>query len=215
MTTSTFEFTLEDNAAIVSASKQLKARYRNFVEYEDVLQELRLWLFANYDRALRWREEKIPAHAHGTLVKALRNVGERYCRSEKAEIEGYEPVDEYFYSIPQIADMLTLYFDADWPCMKAIDYEHSDQGGLNIAPASELVTMVADVGKHFERLARHDKDLLQEVYAEGVATDKISVLSLEWDCTYSAAYSRVSRVVGRLRALLGGPSPYFKGALDE
>lgn len=198
-----------DHAAVSSASRILTSRYKGYVSFEDVQQELYLWLLGHYDRAERWRAEYSEKHAERTLVKALRNAGERYCRAEKAEFEGYTPDDEFFYSIPMVADLLRLSFDPEWvEPTSPIKEEDEYVGGAR--PASEnLVTMVADVGKALQTLPEADQRLLQRAYGPGVETgDVIAVLGLEWNITAHAADSRLRRVVGRVRAALGGPSPY-------
>lgn len=204
-----FEFTAPDHAAISSASKILHSRYRDVVEFSDVQQELYLWLFERYDRAERWRAEYDEQRAEKTLITALRNAGERYCRNEKAEREGYEAEDEFFYSIPMVTNLLRLHFDPDRFAPPGQDLEASPSG----VPANEggnLMTMVADVGRAYEALPIHDRTLLSRVYSgmHGEPEDVYAVLGLEWECSGKAAYLRVRRVVGRLRAALGGPNPW-------
>lgn len=201
-------FTNEDNAAVTSASKIVCSRYRGYVEYQDVQQELYLWLYENYHRAEKWREEHGARHAERTLVKALRNVGERYCRAEKAEQVGYHPEDEFFYSIPMVADLIQLYFTPGWMLPQGLEMAPVS-GGKPASEGGNLVAMVADVGRAYEALPAPDKELLREVYGGDVpVADAIAARSLDWAITYSAANSRIRRVVGRLRANLGGPSPY-------
>jgi DNA-directed RNA polymerase specialized sigma24 family protein len=204
----TFTFTNADHAAVASATKILKSRYREYVDYEDIQQELYVWLLGHYDRAEAWREKYETRHAERTLCKALRNAGERYCRAEKAEKEGYSTDDEFFYSIPMVADLLQLYFDPDWSQPNGIELTTTSSG----KPASEggnLMAMVSDVGRAFQGLPEPDRTLLGGVYGYGNRpNDEIAGLSCEWDISYSAAASRVRRVVGRLRAALGGASPY-------
>jgi hypothetical protein len=208
-----FQFTAPDEAAVTSATKILLSKYRGYVEYEDIKQELYVWLLANYDRAEAWRERYAVRHAERTLIKALRNAGERYCRHEKAEIEGYHTDDEFFYSIPMVADLLQLHFDPDWMIPNGLEMTRTS-GGKPASEGGNLMAMVADVGRAYEALPTPDKELLAEVYdGSSVVSDAIAARALMWDITYSAADSRIRRVVGRLRSKLGGASPY--GQDDE
>lgn len=211
----TFTFTNADEAAVTSATKILSAKYRGYVDWQDVKQELYLWLLTHYDRAETWRERYDERHAERTLVKALRNVGERYCRAEKAEIDGYSPDDEFFYSIPMVCDLLQLYFDTDWMVPNGLELTRTS-GGKPASEGGNLVAMVADVGRAYEALPAPDKTLLHYVYGgRYVVSDAIATLAIEWGVTYSAANSRIRRVAGRLRAGLGGASPYRKESEDE
>lgn len=200
-----FTFTAPDHAAVASATKILFSRYRNYVEYEDVQQELYLWLLKNFDKVDRWRTEYSERHAERTLVKALRNAGERYCRTEKAERDGYAVEDEFFYSIPMIADLLWLSFDEAWCAPKGIDY--TEQKSPSVGP--DLVTMVSDVTKAYETLPDPDQSLLRYVYGgDRTVSEAIASKSVEWGVSQSAANSRIRRVVGRVRAALGGENPW-------
>lgn len=197
-----------DHAAVASASRILYSRYRDFVAYEDVSQELYLWLYEHYDRAERWRGEFSEKHAERTLTKALRNAGDRYCRNEKANWRGYDVEDEEFYSIPMIADLLRLSFDPDWGMMSSLPLD-TEGGEQSTNPSETLRCMVADVGKAYGGLPDHDRALLKRAYDYDVETaDVVAALACEWGITAKAADSRLRRVLGRLRAALGGPSPY-------
>jgi len=203
-----FQFVEADHAAINSATKILFARYRDYIDYGDIQQELYLWLFLNYDKALGWRDSLSVRHAERSLIKALRRAGERVCRAEKAQAVGYAPEDEFFYSVPMVADLLSLYFDPNWMIPNGLElsqppaHKPPQEGG-------NLVVMVADVGKAYELMPQTDKVLLKKVYGRDVvSSDAIAGLALDWGITYSAADNRVRRVVGRVRAKLGGPNPW-------
>lgn len=205
-----FDFTNEDHGAVTSAAKILCSRYRGYVEYADIQQEMYLWLFKNYHKAQEWRSEYSEKHAERTLIRALRNAGERYCREEKAHRDGYMPEDEFFYSIPMVADLLQLYFDGHWMIPPALEMTKTS-GGKPPSEGGNLMTMVADVGRAYEALPAPDKTLLKNVYGgTRPVNDAIAILSIQWDCSQSAANSRIRRVVGRVRAALGGPAPYRK-----
>lgn len=204
-------FTTQDEAAVSSAARILRAKYRGFVEYADIQQELYLWLILNYEKVEGWRETRDEEHAERTILRALRNAGERYCRNEKAEQSGYSTEDEFFYSIPMVADLLQLYFDPDWMMPNGLELNDTT-GGTPAQEGGNLMAMVADVGRAYGALPPLDRDLLKEIYQnddQGVR-DAVALKSLEWDCSMAAANSRIRRVVGRLRAQLGGPAPWRK-----
>lgn len=202
------EFTEADLQALESASKQVAARYRGYVTWDDLTQECYLWLVQNYSKVLAWRDEYSELHAERTITRSLKNACERYARKEKAAVDGYEADDEHFYSLPVVANMLRLYFDPDRFAVPSIGLNQHVSGGNPANEGGNLMAMVADVGRVYEEMPLHDRVLLHTVYSSGDPTDNITVLSEEWKCTFSAANSRVRRVTGRLREKLGGPSPW-------
>lgn len=204
------EFTEADLSAIESASKIVASRYRGYVDFNDLSQEAFLWLVENYAKVLAWREEHSELHADRKVVKAMRNACERYARKEKAQMDGYEPADEFFYSIPVVANMLRLYFDPDRLTVPSRDFSPRVTGGTPAQEGGNLMAMVADVGRAYEALPAHDKGLLVGVYGSGDPADNIQFLANEWGITTGAADMRVRRVVGRLRERLGGATPYTK-----
>ena len=211
MSDTAIEFDNRDRAAIATACKILCSKYRGYVDRADVEQELFLWLWTHYDRAERWREEFEERHAERTLTKALRNAGERYCRKEKAAQVGYDPEDEAFYSIGMVADLLQLYFDDDWMIPQGLELTRTS-GGRPASESGELMAMVADAGRAYEALPAPDRELLFSIYGgkEGTVADATAAKSIDWGISYAAASARIRRVVGRVRANLGGPSPYGK-----
>lgn len=207
--TRTIELTEADYAAVSSVSRQLRSRYRDYCEFDDIQQELYVFLLKNYRKMQGYREEYADnqEYAHRLVTKSLRNAGEKFCRKEKAAFCGYEVEDEFFYSIPMVADMLQLYFDPEWtaPAMNVT-------GERSKKPPQEggnLMAMVADVGKAYEAMPISDQDLLRRVYdGSRPVRDAIALEALSWGITHNAADHRIRRVIGRLRAELGGPRPY-------
>lgn len=196
-------------AAVSSVSRQLRSRYRDFVEFEDVQQELYIWYLKNHRKVTKWEQEYHPKSVQRLVAKSLRNAGEKYCRKEKAAQTGYEPDDEFFYTIPMVADMLQLYFDPDWREPKGVEMTDKTSSGKPAQEGWNLQAMVADVGRAYEALPPSDQALLSFVYdGTRMVRDAITQLSLEWEVTPNAADHRVRRVVGRIRAKLGGPRPY-------
>lgn len=207
MSTTDVEIPKHVHAAVDSAAKQIRSRFRDYVEYEDVAQELYIWYLKHTRKVAEWEDQYHPKSVQRLLVKSLRNAGEKYARREKAAKVGYEPEDEFFYSIPMIADMLQLYFDPHWREPKGMAYDQVKTSGGEASDGMNLVAMVADVGKAYEALSATDQELLRYVYA-GDPRAAITVLALEWDITPNAADHRIRRVLGRIRAALGGPKPY-------
>lgn len=198
------------HAQVSSVSRQLRSKYRDFCEYEDIQQELYIWYIKHHTKVEKWEEELHEKSVARLVAKSLRNAGERYCRRQKAMLTGYEPEDEFFYTIPMVTDMLQLYFDPEWMEPRAIELTTSSSGK---APNEgwNLQAMVADVGRGYESLSASDQHLLREVFGGEVPVrDAIAWYALEWGITENAADHRIRRIVGRIRAKLGGPRPYIE-----
>ena len=196
-----------DASRVHSAARQLTSRYRAFVEYDDVAQELWLWVLGHRRKIEAWEEEYSAKVAERMVMKSLKNAGEKYCRAEKATRSGYSVDDEFFYSIPMVADMLMLYFDPEWtaPAMNVT-------GETSKKPPQEggnLMAMVADVGKAYEQMPAGDQALLMRIYGgEQPVRDAIAYEAMLNEITHGAQDRRIRRVLGRLRAKLGGPAPF-------
>lgn len=86
---------------IPRAAAPVYRRYKTWVHADDVRQQLWLWVMEHRDTTTRLLDT-----SDGYLVRRLRDVAERYARREKAARSGYRPDDEYFYTLPQIANLL-------------------------------------------------------------------------------------------------------------
>lgn len=196
------------HASVSSVARQLRAKYRGFVEYQDVQQELYIWYLKKHRTVDGWREKYEDKSVGRLILKSLRNCGETYCRREKATRLGYELDDEFFYTIPMVTEMLQLYFDPTWMEPKALELTTTSSG----KPPQEgwnLQAMVADVGRAYEALPAADQYLLSTIYDGSIPVrDAVAIQAVEWGITPNAADKRIRRVVGRIRAKLGGPRPY-------
>src|SRR5258707_6804938 len=92
-------------AAVASAAASVSSKWRQWVDVDDVTQELWVWVLANQDKAESLAEK-------GWLARRLRTVGERYGRRQKAARSGYSPEDECFYTLGQLLRILPEAFDA-------------------------------------------------------------------------------------------------------
>lgn len=196
------------HAAVSSAARQLKSRYRDYTEYQDIQQELYIWYLKNHRKVTEWEElyddEK---YVQRMVTRSLKNHGDKYCREEKARQCGYSTDDEFFYSVGQVGDLLQLYFDPKWMA-PAIDVtretsKRPPQEGGN------LMAMIADIGRGFDAMPEVDQELLRRIYGgELPVRDAVALEATANDIGTKAQDMRIRRVLGRLRAQLGGPRPW-------
>jgi hypothetical protein len=118
---------------VAKASRYVAYRYRRFVEYDDVAQEINLWLYskgrANVER---WLD---PEHPQQTtrIYRSMLDVGIKYAEAEKAETSGYKPDDVWWYTPQGVEGLLPLALNRSFRQQN----EH----------VGDLITMVIDIRK--------------------------------------------------------------------
>lgn len=163
-------------------------RFRNFVEPEDVRQEMRLWAYArkNYVTGLKTFH----------LTRALQRVGEGYARKEKAAKTGYSPADEVFYSMGVLRELLPIAVTDEPVVLRGVNPD--DKQGARRAgstPAFEYETAIADVRKAYKALP-DEKRLVLLLYVAGKEVPAVEV----------------TRAVRGMQRRLGGRRPIRSGA---
>jgi hypothetical protein len=97
------KITLDQQRAVESAVATAMRQY--WAEFDDVTQHLYWWIASH--------QETVERLEYGHLCRRLRTAAQRYCRREKAQRSGYEPVDEYFYSLAKLAKVVLDAFDPE------------------------------------------------------------------------------------------------------
>jgi hypothetical protein len=99
----------EIHALVRSISNRLGRQWKE--DRDDVAQELYLWIFDKLDYT--FFDDDLEDDEYEEKLKRFRSsiswAGERYCRRAKAEREGYNPSDEYFYSLPLLQELVCNY----------------------------------------------------------------------------------------------------------
>lgn len=84
---------------------QVWPRWRRWVEWDDVNQHLWVWMMTHGPTMETLEPEYV--------LRRMRTAAERYCRREKAQRCGYDPVDEYFYTWNRLLKILPDAFDPE------------------------------------------------------------------------------------------------------
>jgi hypothetical protein len=139
-------------SSVVSAASPVHSRWHRYVEWEDLIQQLWLWVAAN--------QEDVATLGPAQLTKVLRAEAEKYCRREKAQRAGYDITDEYYYTVGQLRRIVWDAFDPE-ATPPGEPYREDEQ-------YAEWVTAVADVRaairrpsyplKHYTALREHVTD---------------------------------------------------------
>lgn len=193
-----------DEDLIRPTAARFSRRYR-MVERDDIAQELRLW-WIEHQRTVKRYLESEERDERGKLQTALNREAEKYCRAIKAQVEGYKPDDEYFYTSGQVRELLPLVFK---PELMVQDTQPDEGGRIKSGkPANEgnnLQAMVQDVARGLEALSGEQRRLIEDVFLFGETNDS---LADRLEISVDAAKMRVQRAIDSLIRNLGGKSPY-------
>lgn len=177
----------------------LSKKYKGYVDFEDLKQELVLWCLEDLNRA-----RKLWLAPGWFRNRRLWTVGERYARAQKARTVGYEIDDEFYYSPELVRGLLPDALDpgASRP-VSGIDEPKVSGGG---GTGNEWATMVADVRRALGLASKPDLELLTAVYGPNRVDVNTYADSRGWD--YKLGWSRHRRAIRRLVDLLGGTIPW-------
>lgn len=167
----------ELKTSVDTAATAVHRRWRRYVDLEDLTQQLWLWVATNV-------ATNPDAVAEKDLLRRLRNAAEIHCRKEKAQRAGYDVVDEYFYSVPQLERIIWDAFDPEATPPRE-PYRDDEKYSEWVTEVSEVR---AAIRKRVFPLAHYTA--LREYVTEGRGRDK-----------------GVNDALWALRRLLGGGRP--------
>jgi hypothetical protein len=197
-----------DEELIRPIAYRIGNRYRQYVEREDVAQELRLWWLTHPKAVERYTDDgKV---GEKKLTKSLYRAAEKFAREQKALALGYKPEDEFFYNTELIRMLLPMVWN---PELIFQEVQPDDLGGKirRSKAANEgnnLPAMVADVAQALHRIDLDDYKLLLLHFA---LQYEYKELAEELDINVGAAKMRVQRAIERLVETLGGETPWTDG----
>jgi RNA polymerase sigma factor (sigma-70 family) len=188
-------------------------RFRTYTERADLLQEA--WAFVlsraeHFNEVLseenevqrKWNEKKISWQ--------MRRALERYARKEKASKSGYQLNDEAYYDTVTIAQLLPFVIKS------FISKTALEQSQILIndgtprkpsAPAEggNLLAMLVDIKKAYEKLDKYDQDILRLRYHDNLT---LQIISEYLECAISTVDRRCTQALRKLQNNIGGESPW-------
>ena len=188
-------------------------RYRQYVEKGDLLQEA--WAFVlsraeSFNESLsddnevqrKWNEKRI-----GWQIK--RNL-ERYSRKEKAAKSGYQIADEAYYDTVTIAQLLPFVIksfvnDTALEQSQILINDGTPRKPSAPAEGGNLLAMLVDIKKAYEKLDKDDQELLRLRYHDNLTLQHIAEY---FECHPSTADRRSNQALRRLQNNIGGESPF-------
>ena len=157
---------------IPPVSQSIYRKYRQWVEREDIVQELYAWALsrASHYAELLSEENKLQRTINEKRISwQMRRHAERYARKEKAKKSGYQIGDESFYDTLVLAQLLPHVISSvlDGTVLEqAQEMINDGQPRRPSAPAEggNLLAILIDIKKAYLKLDVADKDILCLLY---------------------------------------------------
>lgn len=188
-------------------------RYRQWVEREDLNQELYAWALNRADHYAELLNEANPVQKvinEKRISWQMRRHAERYARKEKAKKSGYQIGDESFYDTVLLGQLLPHVISSviDGTVLEqAQNLINDGQPRKPSAPAEggNLLAILIDIKKAYLKLDIDDKDILIQRYHNNLTLEELGAYL---GCATSTADRKVQSAIRRLQNLLGGESPW-------
>lgn len=197
--------------------EQIASEYRRkypMVEFDDISQELWVW-FAGHNRKLsEWYSEDYSDKDRTKLVaKSLRNAAYDFCLKQKAQIQGYDPSDVFFYRKEFIKTLLPAVLSGDW---SRIAHGVISTGGTPraLSESGDWMAYTADIKSALDKLSHEDRELVVEFYGNELTGSDLHSKILPEKTTARAAMMQANRALNKMIRHLGGFAP-FKDPKDE
>ncbi len=188
-------------------------KYRQWTEKGDLTQEAWAFVLSRADQfnellsdeseiQRKWNEKKIAWQIRRTL--------ERYARKEKAMKSGYQVNDETYYDTVTIAQLLpfvikSFVLDTALEQSQVLVNDGTPKKPSAPAEGGNLLAMLVDIKKGYEKLDKEEQDILRLRYYEN---HTLQQLAEYLECHFSTADRRCQSALRKLQNEIGGDSPY-------
>ena len=198
---------------IPPVSQSIYRKYRQWVERDDITQELYAWALIRADHyaELLNEENKLQRTINEKRISwQMRRHAERYARKEKAKKSGYQIGDESFYDTLVLAQLLPHVISSvlDGTVLEqAQEMINDGQPRKPSAPAEggNLLAILIDIKKAYLKLDVSDKDILIQRYHNNLTLQEMAEYL---GCAVSTADRKVNSSMRKLQNILGGESPW-------
>jgi RNA polymerase sigma factor (sigma-70 family) len=149
-------------------------------------------------------------HNEQKIAWQMSRAAERYCRKEKAVKSGYQLGDEAFYQTGMLGQLLPFVIASviDGTVLEQAQEMIRDgqpKGSSSPAEGGNLLSMLIDIKKCYQKLEDDEKQILMLRYHENLTLERIGEVL---GCHRSSADRRCNHALRELNNLLGGASPY-------
>ena len=198
---------------VPSVARTIYRRYKAYVEFDDIKQELMAWAMTripDHTEDLMEPVEERRRHNEQRIAYQMRRVAERYARKEKASKSGYQIIDEAYYDPVKLGQLLPFVIASviDGTVLEQVQQMIQDglpKGRSSPAEGGNLLVSLIDIKRGYLKLEADDQALLRMRHHENYTLQQIAQVL---ECATSTADRRCGNALNRLKDLLGGPSPF-------
>lgn len=191
---------LDDKIQRIATS--LKRQYPQ-VQRDDIVQEMYVWALERQRKIVEYQNKGDDGDK--MLHTSLRRAGWAFCAHEKAQIMGYEPEDQFAYSIQILETLIPDVLDREsWLPFVSQGEASEVPSQADPAHGNTRLAMLCDVSASLEAGSDADKVLIFRRFINGETYQQMADAD---GITDEAARRRVMRVLERMQKRLGGPKP--------
>ena len=198
---------------VPSVARVVHNRFNRWVERDDIKQECVQWALGRVEyinEQLNVEDAHTRKHNEQKIAWQMKRVAERYCRKEKAIKSGYHTSDEAYYQIGTLAQLLPFVIASviDGTVLEQAQEMIKDgqpKGSSSPAEGGNLLSMLLDIKKCYQKLEQEDQRILMLRYHENLTLAQIGEIL---ECHLTTADRRCDNALRNLNELLGGASPY-------
>ena len=202
---------LEDLISISAA--HVHRRFAGYVERDDLIQELRVYVL-NRPHLAKMLDEAYEVSKDETkwvarrIMARLRRTIEKYSRKEKAAKLGYSTGDEFFYDTATIAKMLPVAFEFDTHGAVLVDKVDDGTPRKPSVPSEggNILAMVIDLRSAIDLLEVDEQVMLRNRYSTSPMT--LSEIAEELGISDSTVDRKIQGSLRKIIDHLGGPTPW-------
>ena len=198
---------------VPSVVTTIHRRFRAYTERGDLLQEA--WAFVlsraeHFNEVLSEENEAQRKWNERKIAWQIRRSLERYARKEKASKSGYQLNDEAYYDTVTIAQLLPFViksFISETALEQSQILINDGTPRKPSAPAEggNLLAMLVDIKKAYEKLDKYDQDILRLRYHDNLT---LQIISEYLECAISTVDRRCTQALRKLQNNIGGESPW-------
>ena len=198
---------------VPSVVTTIHRRFRAYTERGDLLQEA--WAFVltraeNFNELLSDENEVQRKWNEKRVAWQIRRCLERYARKEKASKSGYHLNDEAYYDTVTISQLLpfvikSVISDTALEQSQILVNDGTPRKPSAPAEGGNLLAMLVDIKKAYEKLDKQDQDILRLRYHDNLT---LQLISEYLECAISTVDRKCTQALRKLQNNIGGDSPW-------